>query len=294
MGDGIFRMNRGNFRVEIGWTERSRLNRKRLRDQREANKRRVIMKKFLLGAVGLIALGMATPALAADMPVKAAPPPVYVAPIYNWTGFYIGANGGWAQSRSCVDFFNATGFDFADGCRERSGGVVGGQFGYRWQASQWVFGVEAQGDWADLSNTRLSIINQMFSTRTKTDGIGLFTGQIGYAWNASLFYVKGGAAVTDNRFSILSTLTGTELAAASATRWGGTVGVGWEYGFAPNWSAGIEYDHLFMGNSNNSFSVVNPIIAAFVNNRISQDVDMVTLRINYRFNWGKSPVVARY
>jgi outer membrane immunogenic protein len=72
------------------------------------------------------------------------------------------------------------------------------------------------------------------------------------------------------------------------------VGVGWEYGFAPNWSAGIEYDHLFMGNSNNSFSVVNPIIAAFVNNRISQDVDMVTLRINYRFNWGKSPVVARY
>jgi outer membrane immunogenic protein len=253
-----------------------------------------MMKKFLLGTVGLVALGMAAPASAADMPVKAAPPPVYVAPIYNWTGFYIGANGGWAQSRSCVDFFNATGFDFADGCRERSGGVVGGQFGYRWQASQWVFGVEAQGDWADLSNTRLSIINQMFSTRTKTDGIGLFTGQIGYAWNASLFYVKGGAAVTDNRFSILSTLTGTELAAASATRWGGTVGVGWEYGFAPNWSAGIEYDHLFMGNSNNSFSVVNPIIAAFLNNRISQDVDMVTLRINYRFNWGKSPVVARY
>ena len=76
-----------------------------------------------------------------------------------------------------------------------------------------------------------------FSTRTKTDGIGLFTGQIGYAWNASLFYVKGGAAVTSNRFSVLNNNTGIELAAASATRWGGTVGVGWEYGFAPNWSA---------------------------------------------------------
>ena len=75
-----------------------------------------------------------------------------------------------------------------------------------------------------------------FSTRTKTDGIGLFTGQIGYAWNASLFYVKGGAAVTNNRFSILDNPTGFEFAAASATRWGGTVGVGWEYGFAPNWS----------------------------------------------------------
>jgi outer membrane immunogenic protein len=175
------------------------------------------MKKFLLGMVGLAALGAAAPASAADLaarPYTKAPP--MVAPIYDWTGFYIGANGGWGQSRNCVDFLNV-----ADGCRERSGGLVGGQIGYRWQANQWVFGLEAQGDWADLSNQRVSLINSAFSTRTKTDGIGLFTGQIGYAWNASLFYVKGGAAVTSNRFSILSTLTGTELAAASATRWGG-------------------------------------------------------------------------
>ena len=125
-------------------------------------------------------------------------------------------------------------------------------------------------------------------------GIGLFTGQIGYAWNASLFYFKGGAAVTDNRFSILDTLTSTELASASATRWGAAVGVGWEYGFAPNWSVGIEYDHLFMGHANNSFSVVNPLPAAFLNDRISQDVDMVTARVNYRFNWGSVPVVSKY
>jgi outer membrane immunogenic protein len=138
------------------------------------------------------------------------------------------------------------------------------------------------------------LINPAFSTRTQTDGIGLFTGQIGYAWNAALFYLKGGAAVTSNRFSILTTLGGVDVFSASATRWGGTVGVGWEYGFAPNWSAGIEYNHLFMGNANNSFSVVNPIVAGALNNRISQDVDMVTLRVNYRFGWGSSPVVARY
>ena len=209
------------------------------------------MKKFLLGTVGLVALGMAAPAMAADMPYKAPPPAPYVAPIYDWTGFYIGANGGWGQSRNCVDFFERLRLD---GCRERSGGLVGGQIGYRWQASQWVFGLEAQGDWADLSNTRVSLLNPAFSTRTKTDGIGLFTGQIGYAWNASLFYVKGGAAVTSNSFSILDTLTGFEFAAASSTRWGGTVGVGWEYGFAPNWSFGVEYDHLFMGDANNSFT----------------------------------------
>ena len=93
---------------------------------------------------------------------------------------------------------------FDEGCSERSGGVVGGQIGYRWQANQWVFGVEAQGDWADLSqHARQPARSWTFSTRTKTDGIGLFTGQIGYAWNAALLYVKGGAAVTSNRFSIL-------------------------------------------------------------------------------------------
>ena len=187
-----------------------------------------------------------------------------------------------------MDFAPSAAAFIADGCRDRSGGVVGGQIGYRWQANQFVFGLEAQGDWADLSNTRVSLINPAFSTRTKTDGIGLFTGQIGYAWNAALLYLKGGAAVTSNRFSILDTLTGVELASASSTRWGGTVGVGWEYGFAPNWSVGIEYDHLFMGNSNNSFSVVNPILAGALN-RISQDVDMVTVRVNYRFGGYGAP-----
>ena len=262
-----------------------------------------VMKKFWLAAVGVMALGVAAPASAADLaprPYNKAPPPApYVAPIYDWTGFYIGGNGGWGESHNCVDFFDRTGLDFASGCRGRSGGLVGGQLGYRWQSGYWVFGLEAQGDWADLSNTRISLINPAFSTQTKTDGIGLFTGQIGYAWNASLLYFKGGAAVTSNRFSILDTLSGGELAAASSTRWGGTVGVGWEYGFAPNWSVGVEYDHLFMGNANNSFSVVNPISAAFLNDRVTQDVDLVTLRFNYRFGgyglggYG-SPGVARY
>jgi outer membrane immunogenic protein len=257
------------------------------------------MKKFLMGAVGLLALGMAAPASAADMaarPYTKAPPPA-LPMLYDWTGFYIGGNGGWGQSRNCWDFVDVTGFAVASGCRERSGGLAGGQIGYRWQASQWVFGLEAQGDWADLSNQRVSLINPAFSTRTTTDGIGLFTGQIGYAWNQALFYVKGGAAVTSNRFSILDTLTGFEFASASATRWGATVGVGFEYGFTPNWSLGVEYNHLFMGDANNSFSVVNPINAAFLNNRISQDVDMVTLRLNYRFGgfggYG-APVAARY
>jgi outer membrane immunogenic protein len=183
---------------------------------------------------------------------------------------------------------------FGEACRGRSGGLFGGQVGYRWQANQWVFGLEAQGDWADLNNTRVSLIDPTLSTRAKTDGIGLFTGQIGYAWNAALLYVKGGAAVTSNRFSIFNNITGIELAAASSTRWGGTVGVGLEYGFAPNWSFGVEYDHLFLGDANNSFSIVNPNVVGVLNSRITQDVDMVTLRVNYRFGGYGAPIAARY
>jgi len=257
------------------------------------------MKKFLLGTVGLIALGMAAPASAADLaarPYTKAPPPM-VAPIYDWTGFYIGANGGWAESRQCVDFIDTFGTAFATGCNNRSGGVVGGQIGYRWQANQFVFGLEAQGDWADLKNTRVSLFDPFLSTTVKTDAIGLFTGQLGWAWNASLLYVKGGAAVTSNRLDVFDNFTGLGLLSASNTRWGGALGVGWEYGFTPNWTVGVEYDHLFMGHANNSFSFVSPGLVNFVNDRITQDVDMVTIRFNYRFGgFGGlgAPVAARY
>ena len=69
------------------------------------------------------------------------------------------------------------------------------------------------------------------------------------------------------------------------------MGVGFEYGFAPNWSVGLEYDHLWMGNANNTFTVVDPRLAGILNSRISQDVDLVTVRVNYR--WG-GPVIAKY
>jgi outer membrane immunogenic protein len=250
------------------------------------------MRKFLLGTVALIALGMAAPASAADLaarPYTKAPPPAPIAAIYDWSGFYIGANGGWGQTHNCWDFVTVTGAIVRDGCTNGSGGLAGGQIGYRWQTAGWVFGLEAQGDWADLKRSRISVLDPAFSMTTKVDAIGLFTGQIGYAWNAALLYVKGGAAVTGNRFTVFDTLTGIGLASVSTTRWGGTVGVGFEYGFAPNWSVGVEYDHLFMGNNNNNnfnnFVFVSPVLTAV--NRINEDVDMVTVRVNYHFGgWG--------
>ena len=251
------------------------------------------MKKLLLGAVGLLVLGLAAPAVAADLPARTytkAPPPVAAA-IYDWSGFYIGANGGWGTSRKCWTNTSVAGIatipNVSEGCHDASGGTAGGQIGYRWQSSAWVFGLEAQGNWADFKGSNISPL--LLTNSSKIDAFGLFTGQVGYAWNNALLYVKGGGAVTSDKYS--GTLPGIPIDSAKETRWGGTVGAGIEYGFAPNWSAALEYDHLFMGKATNTFTITILPSVVTRTDSISQDVDMVTARINYRFG---GPVVAKY
>jgi outer membrane immunogenic protein len=252
------------------------------------------MKKLVLVASILAATTVA--ASAADMAPRyyKAPPPV-IAPIYNWGGFYVGVNGGWGTTHDCWTNTSIAGvavLAFGEGCHNASGGSVGGQIGYRWQAGNWVFGLEAQGDWADFSGSNLSLRFANTTNRTRIDAFGLFTGQVGYAWNNALFYVKGGAAVTDNRYDGLVTGTGLVFDHASDTRWGGAVGAGVEYGFAPNWSAGVEYNHLFMGTNNYTFtSTVAPVGVVTRNDDIRQDADLVNVKVNYHFG---GPIVARY
>ena len=70
--------------------------------------KKTAMKKFWLGIVGLASVGIGGSASAADMAVKAAPP-APLPMIYDWSGFYIGVNGGWGQSHNCVDFVTLAG-----------------------------------------------------------------------------------------------------------------------------------------------------------------------------------------
>jgi outer membrane immunogenic protein len=254
------------------------------------------MKTLLLGVVGLMTIGAAAPASAADLaarPYTKAPP--MIAAIYDWSGFYIGIDGGGGSSRKCWDINNSLGATVApavrEGCHDATGGLVGGQIGYRWQSANFVFGVEAQGDWADLkgsSTSQFFLPPGSFTNQSKINAIGLFTGQVGYAWNNVLWYVKGGAAVTDDKYKGL--LGGVVVDQASETRWGGAVGTGVEVGFAPNWSVGVEYDHLFMGNRNITFTTPGGGAVTRTDN-IKQDVDMGTVRVNYR--WG-GPAIAKY
>ena len=162
---------------------------------------------------------------AADLaarPYTKAPP--VVAAMYDWSGFYIGINGGWGQSSTRYDWAN-----FLVRSDNASGGTVGGQIGYNWQAGSWVFGLEAQGNWADLSRTYVDPFDPRWSVGTTVDALGLFTGRVGYAANNVLFYVKGGAAVASN--SYWAALNYVDFINVSNTRWGAAVGVGLEWGF---------------------------------------------------------------
>jgi outer membrane immunogenic protein len=258
------------------------------------------MKKLLLGMVGLIALGIAAPASAADLAVspytKAAP--VMMPAVYDWSGLYIGLNGGGGWSRKCWTNTNDLGVrtvpNIAEGCSDATGGVAGGQLGYRLQSGAFVYGIEVQGDWSNLRASNVSLFLPGTTNQSRVNGLGLFTGQVGYAWNNVLWYIKGGGAVAEDKYLGVTTANGIAFDQSSQTRWGGVVGTGLEFSFAANWSAAVEYDHMFMGSGTTNFYSTGATIGAGLfsrNDTIHQDVDMVTARINYR--WG-GPVVAKY
>jgi outer membrane immunogenic protein len=232
------------------------------------------MKKYLLGTAAAIAIAVATPAAAADMgarmPMKAPPP---VVAVWTWTGFYVGINGGYGWGDSKWSLLPG---GLNEGTHHTDGGTIGGQIGYNWQFGNWVVGLEAQGNWADFNGSNVSIVAPLATNRTKIDAFGLFTGKVGYAFNNVLVYATGGAAVqsVDYSWSSLGLVRGT----ADETRWGATVGAGLEYAFTPNVSAGVQYNHLFMGNKDVTFS---PLPNA--SDRVRLDSDVFTARLNYRF-----------
>jgi outer membrane immunogenic protein len=249
------------------------------------------MMKSALGALSLATI--VTQASAADLaarPYTKAPP--MIAAVYDWSGFYIGINGGGGSSHNCWDLVVPAGI-IPQGCHDSTGGTVGGQIGYRWQATNWVFGLEGQGNWADFSGSNATPVGGNpfggLTDRSRIDSFGLITGQLGYAWNNVLVYVKGGAAVVNDKFDALDPAAGNAVFGSSdETRWGGTVGAGLEIGFAHNWSIGAEYNHIFLDSHDVTLTSAG-VIAGTV--RIRQDVDMGLVRLNYR--WG-GPVVARY
>src|SRR5262245_56469179 len=128
------------------------------------------MKKFLLAVASLATSAMGT-AIAADMPVKTAPP-IFM-PFYNWTGFYVGINGGGGWSRE-----SWTDSGIGAVTHRSNGGMFGGQLGYRWQINQFVVGVEGMADWANLKD---SVTVLGLTENFKVNSLYTVTGQLGWA-----------------------------------------------------------------------------------------------------------------
>src|ERR1700716_2218101 len=154
------------------------------------------MKKFLLGTVALVALGATVPALAADLPARTyTKAPAYApAPIYNWTGFYIGGHVGGA-------FNGNNGFSGAGVVGSNSDGrFLGGlQAGADYQfAPTWVLGIEGQYSWLG-SNNNSTVFPVVGTFSSNQRGLGSVTGRLGYTWGPALLYAKGGYAYSDYR-----------------------------------------------------------------------------------------------
>jgi outer membrane immunogenic protein len=242
------------------------------------------MKRLLLASVGLVALGIAVPASAADLPRRGpAVAPVAVAPIYNWTGFYIGGHIGWGQAEHDVVFDPIFGFGTTTLSGDSADGFLGGgQVGFNWQTGVFVFGVEGQFSWTDLSRSD-TFLGATFTR--DVNWLATIAGRLGIASANWLFYAKGGVAFMDWDASLFVPGFGTGSVGDTETGW--MVGVGIEYGFTPNWSAKIEYNF-------NRFEDVAG--GFFAGTGIHNDVDIHVVKggINYRFAPVVAPVVARY
>jgi outer membrane immunogenic protein len=261
-----------------------------------------MQSKFLalLGGAAL-SLGLVTVASAADMAArpytKAAP--VFVDPVYNWSGFYVGGHlGGAWTNQSWTNTANTTVFGDlgpGEGFGQRSAGVFGGgQLGYNWQTGMFVFGLE--GTISGMDN-RGSLLNTVFGAgfddqfSWRADWMATVTGRAGIAVRNNLFYVKGGYAGVNNRLSVSDTVL-ANVGSGSATQWhnGWTVGAGWEYGLTQNWIIGVEYDYAaFETKTYQLAGAAAPALYTF--DARPRDVQSAVVRLSYKFG---GAVVAKY
>jgi outer membrane immunogenic protein len=251
----------------------------------------------LLTVTCLVGLGQI--ASAADLPVKA---PVYKAPVvvpYNWSGFYVGLNGGYGWGSDDRADVSGGGFWTLSGNGQGQnitpvGGIFGGHIGYNWQVNaNWVFGVELSGDWASLKKTDASIyFPTTDSWQSEVNSLMTATGRIGYAVGNWLPYIKGGYAGANLKSSMFDNVG--HVLSEEQWRNGWTVGAGLEYAVSQNWTVGAEYDYLDLGSRTwagfTNFIVMPGGISELIRDKLT--INAVLGRISYKFGGG--PIVGKY
>ncbi len=219
------------------------------------------MKRLVLASIGALAVVTTMGAAnAADiqrrqaMPTKAIP---YMQ-AYNWTGGYIGINGGGAWGRS------DTSAPFAAGSFRTSGGVIGGTLGYNYQMGQAVFGLEGDIDWSN--NRGSSVCGAGFSCETHNSWLGTARGRVGYAFDRFMPFVTGGLAVGDIKSSVAG------VGSTTTTKAGYAIGGGLEAALSGPWTAKVEYLYADLGRG-----------SAVLGSDTRFTTSLVRAGINYRF-----------
>jgi outer membrane immunogenic protein len=221
------------------------------------------MKRIVLAFVSIMAL--AGVAAAADLP-QAAPAPMYakapvVIPVYNWTGFYLGLNGGGGFGGSSWT---------PTGSFNLSGGLVGGTVGYNYQVGQAVFGVEGDIDWTNISGSTNNACPP--GCTTSNTWLSTVRGRLGYAADRFMPYVTGGLAMGNIRASVPG------FAGGSATNAGWTLGGGIETAISRNWSVKAEYLYADLGNFGCGVAC-----GGVVANNVSFHTNILRAGVNYHF-----------
>lgn len=243
------------------------------------------MKKILLGTVGLMALGLATSANAADLRGRA---PVYKAPVavamvYNWTGFYIGGQVGglWGTTDAVSGPFPGL---INQSYSYNLSGVAGGlHAGYNFQFSNLVVGAEADIEASSVDNTGIGTLG--YTHQTRMPWLGSVRARAGYAMGNTLLYATGGWAYGHVEITKAVAPGAAPFAQFDDTRSGWTVGGGVEHAFAPNWTGRIEYRYTDLGTTD--------FTSVAANSQDSSTVKFHAVRAGISYKFG-GPVVARY
>jgi outer membrane immunogenic protein len=224
-----------------------------------------------LSCVIAVATAMfALPALAADLPVKA---PVKTVLATNWSGFYIGIEGGGEWGRfSQTNTLNGISLGFFD----QRGGLVGGTAGYNWQMANWIVGLETDLSWTNLSGTQPCGPGNAFVCTTEMRSFGTARARAGTTvLNNTIAYVTGGLAYGDIRAT-------RNLGATASDDWrvGWTVGGGIETMLIANWSAKVEYLYADFPGEGTTYvvTVTNTPVAA-----VERNVSIVRAGLNWHF-----------
>ena len=194
--------------------------------------------RWTLVAAAAIVVAAAGDARAADLPIPSLPPPLPAA-VYNWTGFYLGVNGGFGTGNSNW----SDGVIGTTGSFPTSGFLVGGTAGVNYQIAEYVFGIEGDGDWTNLRGNSGSacgaisaVVTPPVSCQTQSQWLATVRGRVGYAFDRILLYGTAGAA-----FGNVQTGLNPPSTFDSAVEAGWTVGAGVEVALAENWTAKAEY-----------------------------------------------------